>query len=54
MWTACVTQVAGAVVGLSQLGGHKCNVIFVIDRHMFNHRIVLSWKGPTRIIEPNS
>lgn len=55
VWIACVAQLAGAVVGLPQLCDETNAMLFLLlTWHIFNHRIVLSWKGPTRIIEPNS
>lgn len=48
-------QLAGAMVGLPELCDETNAMLFLLlTWHMFNHRIVLSWKGTTRIIESNS
>lgn len=58
MWHECgmpVLELAGAVVTLPELCDETDAMLFLLlTWHMFNCRVVLSWKGPTRIIEPNS
>lgn len=60
VWVACVGSGGSATAGWSCGGASwplwwdKCNVIFffflLLMWHVFNHKTVLSWKGPTRIM----